>query len=282
MLLALSIIFVGPLELTRRQKVLVWDDEIELPEEAMQEIEAADPDANLPSPRMSISSVPIPRRTRSQSSGGEFPPPIRRTSTDASGLPRPVPFVAKFQRIHPGTTGVTVLEHLERLDQVEASLQRLGIDEEVEVDVGEAIQPRPLPISRHSSSSHRDAPGASPSSAPNPTSPFSPPGSPLATVPEVASSASSILEEDLVAMSKSASHVEGLMRPFGHDRHESTGSANIDWIQQPNESTKRNVIVEVSQSEICFSSSVPQSHSIATGDGQQETSLFLLVDLVSL
>jgi hypothetical protein len=240
----------GPLELTRRQKVLVWDDEIEVHEDIIQETAVVDPPAGTtpPSPRMSISSVPTPRRIRSQSTGGEFPPPMRRTSTDASGLPRPVPFVAKFQRIHPGTTGVTVLEHLERLDAVEASLQRLGADE-VEVDVGEAIQPKPLPISRSGSGGHREAPGASSSSAPNPTSPFSPPGSPLPTVPEVASSeASSIAEEDLAAMSKSTSHVEGLRRSFGHDRYESIGNSHIDWIQQANESenTKRNVIVEAS------------------------------------
>lgn len=231
----------GPLELTRRQKVLVWDDEVEVQEEVIHDPET-DVEANLPSPRLSVNSVPIPQRPRSRSSTGEFPPPMRRTSTDASGLPRPVPFVAKFQRIHPGTTGVTVLEHLERLDAVEASLQRLGVDEE-EVDVGEAIQPRSLPIN---SGSHRDIFGASPSSAPNVTSPFSPPGSPLPTVPEVASSANSILEEDLAAMSKSTSHVEGLRRSLGHDRRESAGTSNIDWIQPPSESNKRTVIVEVS------------------------------------
>ncbi|KAF5355032.1 hypothetical protein D9756_005261 [Leucocoprinus leucothites] len=238
----------GPLELTRRQKVLVWDDEIEMHEDLLQETEAnidtgTDTDTSPPSPRISINSVPAPRRTRSQSSGGEFPPPIRRTSTDASGLPRPVPFVAKFQRIHPGTTGVTVLEHLERLDAVEASLQRLGVDE-VEVDVGEAIRPKPLPVSRTNSGGYSEVPGASSSSAPNPTSPFSPPGSPLPTVPEVASSASSIAEEDLVAMSKSTSHVEGLRRSFGHERQESAGTVPIDWIQQANESAKRDVIIE--------------------------------------
>lgn len=239
----------GPLELTRRQKVLVWDDEIEVLEDMMPDPdpEAVDTDTNLPSPKISISSVPTPRRTRSQSaSGGEFPPPMRRTSTDASGLPRPVPFVAKFQRIHPGTTGVTVLEHLERLDAVEASLQRLGVDEELEVDVGEAVQPRSLPAPRSSSSSQRDMPGASSSSVPIGTSPFSPPGSPLPTVPEVASSASSISEEDLVALSKSTSHVEGLRRPFGHDEPEGAGTTSIDWIQQGNDGTKKTVIVEVS------------------------------------
>lgn len=247
---------IGPLELTRRQKVLVWDDEIEVPEETVHEAETVDADARIPSPRMSISSVPIPRRTRSQSSAGEFPPPIRRTSTDASGLPRPVPFVAKFQRIHPGTTGVTVLEHLERLDAVEASLQRLGVDEEEE-DVGEAIQPRPLPISRPSGGSNQEIPGASSSSGPNVTSPFSPPGSPLPTVPEVASSASSISEEDLVAMSKSTSHVEGLRRSLGHDRYEGMGASNIDWIQQPSENAKRTVVIEVSLSHPKLRSAAP-------------------------
>ncbi|KAF7782539.1 hypothetical protein Agabi119p4_1915 [Agaricus bisporus var. burnettii] len=232
----------GPLELTRRQKVLVWDDEVEVQEEVVHDTET-DVEANLPSPRMSVNSVPIIQRPRSRSSTGDFPPPMRRTSTDASGLPRPVPFVAKFQKIHPGTTGVTVLEHLERLDAVEASLQRLGVDEE-EVDVGEAIQPRSLPISQSNSGSHRDMFGVAPSSAPNVTSPFSPPGSPLPTVPEVASSANSILEEDLAAMSKSTSHVEGLGRSFGHERLESIATSNIDWIQPPSENTKKTVIIE--------------------------------------
>jgi len=236
--------------LTRRQKVLVWDDEIEVPQDLLQETEAPadsaqDGNNGPPSPRISINSVPIPRKTRSQSSGGEFPPPMRRTSTDASGLPRPVPFAAKFQRIHPGTTGVTVLEHLERLDAVEASLQRLGADE-VEEDVGEAIQSKNLPLMGANSSGNRDLPGASSSSVPNASSPFSPPGSPLPVVLEVASSASSIAEVDLVTMSKSTSHVEGIRRSSGHDRQESGDPSHIDWIQQTGENTKRDVIVEVS------------------------------------
>jgi len=245
-----KLFITGPLELTRRQKVLVWDDEIEVPEDLLQETEAPTELAEAgengpPSPRISINSVPVPRRTRSQSSRGEFPPPMQRTSTDASGLPRPVPFAAKFQRIHPGTTGVTVLEHLERLDAVEASLQRLGVDE-VEVDVGEAIQPKHLPLVRASSSGNRDLPDVSLGSAPNSSSPFSPPSIPLSAVPEVASSASSITEEDLVAMSKSTSHVEGIRRSFGHERQENGDPFHIDWIQQTGENTRRDVIVEVS------------------------------------
>jgi phosphatidylinositol 4-kinase type 2 len=186
------------------------------------------------SPKASIISVPLPRRTRSQSSGSEFPPPIRRTSTEAS---RPVPFAAKFQRVHPGTTGVTVLEHLERLDAVEASLQRLGVDDqEEEVDVGVAPLPNPVqaPAIAHASSSNTV------------TSPFSPPGSPLATVHEVSSSASSIAEEDLAAMSKSTSYVEGLSSHSG--RRASVGGRGIDWMHSGDASQKRTVIVEVGTS----------------------------------
>jgi len=196
----------------------VWDDELEIPEETIQEL------PNGPASPQSTNTVPLPRRARSQSSG-EFPPPMRRTSTDASGVPRPVPFSAKFQRVHPGTTGVTVLEHLERLDAVEASLQRLGVDEAEEVDVGDATTKAGISPRRQS--------------APNvQTSPFSPPGSPLPTVHEVSSSRSSIAEEDLVALSKSTSHVEG----FGQQGMVS--STGIEWIQTTDPPAKRTVIVE--------------------------------------
>ncbi|KAG2015534.1 phosphatidyl inositol kinase [Coprinopsis cinerea AmutBmut pab1-1] len=226
---SIRLIFLsGPLELTRRIKVLVWDEEVEVAEldNAANEVPA--------SPTMSISSVPIPKRSRSQSYG-EFPPPMRRTSTDASGAPRPVPFAAKFQRIHPGTTGVTVLEHLERLDAVEASLQRLGVDEE-EVDMGVASAPLPSRPSHQRSLS-----GLGPS-------PFSPPGSPLATVPEGSgstsrrSSTSSIDEEDLVAMSKSTSHVEGGY-PFSRNIG-TISTAGLEWISPEDEPAKRTMIAE--------------------------------------
>ena len=211
----------GPLELTRRTKVLVWDDELEIPEETIQEL------PNGPASPQSMNTVPLPRRARSQSSG-EFPPPMRRTSTDASGVPRPVPFAAKFQRVHPGTTGVTVLEHLERLDAVEASLQRLGVDETEEVDVGDATTKTGISPRRQSVSNVQ-------------TSPFSPPGSPLPTVHEVSSSRSSIDEEDLVALSKSTSHVEGLY-PVEQGMASTSG---IEWIQTADPPAKRTVVVEV-------------------------------------
>ncbi|KAK7057197.1 phosphatidylinositol 3 and 4-kinase-domain-containing protein [Favolaschia claudopus] len=218
----------GPLELTRRSKVLVWDDEIEMAEEDLED--------RLPSPRMSISSVPLPRRTRSQSSGSDFPPPIHRTSTDASGVPRPVPFAAKFKRVHPGTKGIDVLEHLERLDAVEASLQRLGVEEDQyddeEVDVGESSSSKPIQVPRSQATTPPD-------SFPVPTSPFSPPGSPpLPTVHEVPSATSSDAEEEDVAMlSKSVSHVQDR-----HQRWASSGAPDAEWMG--GDTPKQTVIVE--------------------------------------
>ena len=187
------------------------------------------------SPQPSVSSVPIPRR---RSSASDFLPPMRRVSTDST---RPVPFAAKFQRVHPGTTGVTVLKHLERLDAVEASLSMLGpqdsVPEEEEVDVGEAAG-----IAINTPSVNGDATKAQPS-------PFSPPGSPLATVHEVASSAASIAEEDLAAMSKSTSHVESSsssnFRWSSHNRP-SDRIQQVDWLPgEEAQPPKRTVIVEV-------------------------------------
>ncbi|KAJ6593892.1 phosphatidylinositol 3 and 4-kinase-domain-containing protein [Mycena capillaripes] len=216
----------GPLELTRRSKVLVWDDEIEIAEEDLEERPEL-------SPRLSISSVPLPRRTRSQSSGSDFPPPMHRMSSDASGVPRPVPFAAKFKRVHPGTKGIDVLEHLERLDQVEASLQRLGVEDfdDEEVDVGESSSTKPIQVPKNRA--------ASPSSA-MATSPFSPPGSPpLPTVLEVPSATSSDDEEEDVAMlSKSLSQVEG------HHRWASQATPGAEWISSGGPTAKRTVIVE--------------------------------------
>ncbi|KAJ3536471.1 hypothetical protein NM688_g6831 [Phlebia brevispora] len=135
----------GPLELTRRQKVLVWDDEIELTEDDTQVIYDG-PGSSRMSPRSphipSAHTSPIlDRRTKRSHSVSDFPPPpMRRVSSEFTGAMRPVSFSAKFSRVHPATTGVTVLEHMERLDAVEASLKRIGIEEsavdEEEEDVG--------------------------------------------------------------------------------------------------------------------------------------------------
>ena len=77
------------------------------------------------------------RRLRSHSTGGqgEFPParsPLRRSSSEVT---RPVPFSTKTFRggIAGAATGVSVLEHLEKLDEVENGLNRaVGADEVTE------------------------------------------------------------------------------------------------------------------------------------------------------
>ncbi|EEB99205.1 hypothetical protein MPER_01161 [Moniliophthora perniciosa FA553] len=172
---------------------------------------------------------------------------MRRTSTDA----RPVPFATKFQRIHPGTTGVTMLEHLERLDAVEAKLQRLTIHEEteeVEVDVGEARSVPVKAVAGAALAEGENESGPTPSGSVTitaaPTSPFSPPGSPtLATLPE--DDASSVAEEDLVTLSKSTSHVEG--PSLRHTRWASdVNQRGIDWLpEEPDTPMLRTAIVEV-------------------------------------
>lgn len=137
----------GPLELTRRVKVLVWDEEIEVAEDFNSadilnpiSADAAGPPrpAARPSgPPSASGSRPPGRRVRSASGGAAgldnfpFPPPIHRTSTDITGVARPVPFASKVSRVYPGATGVSVLEHMEKLDKVEAGLKRLGVEEEV-------------------------------------------------------------------------------------------------------------------------------------------------------
>ncbi|CAL1707082.1 unnamed protein product [Somion occarium] len=228
----------GPLELTRRTKVLVWDDEIDLTDE------------NIPSlleegPTSSPVNVPLPREPRRQrsQSASDFPPPMRRVSTEFTGVSRPVSFSAKFPRVHPATTGVTVLEHMERLDAVEAGLKRLGIEESVledeEMDVGESSQPKPA-VQPDS-----ELP-AETSSVPAPSLLSSPPPV-LERLPSVPEDAQSITEEDLVAMSKSMSHMES--PPPMHARyasHGQDGRNNLDWMQIDalESPKKRTVIVE--------------------------------------
>ncbi|KAI6113239.1 phosphatidylinositol 3 and 4-kinase-domain-containing protein [Pisolithus croceorrhizus] len=235
----------GPLELTRRTRALVWDDEVEMPEEAPR-LPSVGP---LSSPRPSVNTVPLPQRVRSRSYSSEFSPRLRRRSAEAN---RPVPFSAKFQKVHPGTTGVTVLEHLERLDAVEAGLQKLGVgeplmEEEEEVDVGEfSVSHRPT-LSIRTEVSSRVPQDMSVAQQ------FTPSGSPerLTSVPEDHTLSNSVTEEDLAIMSRSTSHVEP---PFSaHTRWKShTGSSrhqqdrSLDWMNfDDTEQPKRTVIVEV-------------------------------------
>jgi phosphatidylinositol 4-kinase type 2 len=250
-------VWPGPLELTRRTRALVWDDELELDEDAISQILH---DSHSVSPQASINTLPLPgkallhKRPRSQSGSSDFPPPIRRATSDQAGSVRPVPFSAKFQRVHPGTTGVTVLEHMERLDAVEASLERLVVDdavEEIEEDVGESsTAPRSIATARglalpettlHASGS---APAPSRAGAPE-----------LAPVPEADSPTPSTLieehEEDVVALSKSLSHLD--TGPLSAGRHHGRGTSShsaqtarrtLDWMHDES-ARKRTVIAEV-------------------------------------
>ena len=145
-----------------------------------------------------------------------------------------------------------MLEHLERLDAVEAGLQRLGVDEPLmevdEVDVGESSYLRPQALLIRTEGPHEAPQDVSASQQ------FTPPGSPggLTSVPEDCSLANSATEEDLAAMSKSMSHVESPF-PFSHTRCKShVGSSgkqpnrNLDWMDfDENEQRKRTVVVEV-------------------------------------
>jgi phosphatidylinositol 4-kinase type 2 len=246
---------LGPLELTRRTKALVWDDGLELDEDSISQILQ---NSHNVSPQPSINTLPLPgklatsRRSRSQSSGSDFPPPIRRVSSDQPGAMRPVPFSAKFQRVHPGTTGVTVLEHLERLDAVEASLERLAVEnatEEIEEDVAEySSGPRPITVASRLPLSENALPSSS--SAPSRA------GAPeLAPVPEAESPTPSTLleeheeEEDVVALSKSLSHLDtgpmsaGLQHVRGASSH-SAQAANrtLDWMHE--EPVKKRVVIQ--------------------------------------
>lgn len=164
-----------------------------------------------------------------------------------------MPFSAKFQKVHPSTKGVTVLEHLERLDAAEAGLQRLGVEEplmeEDEVDVGECSFTRPEVITTMADEVD-EVEGTQDMSA---SQQLSPPGSPLTSIPEDVSLGNSVTEEDLAMMSKSMSHVDP---PAHHGRWNGQGEPgqqqqqqldrNLDWMDlEDGDQRKRTVIVEV-------------------------------------
>lgn len=274
-------------------------------EDMFRDVEAANgpvpPQQHIPaiSPHASIASMPPlpthPRRTRSHSVSG-FPPPIRRTSTDMRGISRPVSFSAKFQRVHPATTGVTVLEHMERLDAVEAGLKRLGVDEdvvvddeervtEVEVDVGESssapataqarnaalLGPVSAPATFSSPAVSRESSVSEVGAGPSLLSPASQTER-LPVVPETedvdsvneepegaeeADLSVSFAEEDLVALSKSTSHIE-VPHSALHARFTTQGAIQeepgLEWIHNdPADSPKtKMVIVEVRFAKTVF------------------------------
>ncbi|KAI0277425.1 hypothetical protein BGY98DRAFT_1089954 [Russula aff. rugulosa BPL654] len=223
---------VSPLELTRRTKALVWNDELELDEDTISQIHHS---SQSTSPQPSINTLPLP---------GHSPQTGAHVARQPGSM-RPVPFSAKFQRVHPGTTGVTVLEHLERLDAVEASLERLAVEdetEEIEEDVGESSS-TPRPIAPASLLTLSESALIASSSAPSRAG-----ASELAPVPEVDSPTPSTVieehEEDVVALSKSLSHLE--TGNLHHGRGLSSQSAQgahrtLDWMQD--EPVKKRVVI---------------------------------------
>ena len=241
---------------------MVWDDKLEIADDSATVEAIAGPLSG------SIASLPprvtSPSHQRVRSSASEFPPPrMRRMSTDNSGFQRPVPFSAKFQRVHPGTTGVTVLEHMERLDKVEASLDRLaGGEDEAEVDeqeqdVGDLARPT-VPVMALLSPPEAIS---GPSSAP--TAPFAGPSPSLAPVLEVNSSSDHSDdvdappdedeedEEDVAALSKSLSHLDHIAhgrwtRQSGIEQR--SAGLGLEWMASQDSETprKKTVIVEVS------------------------------------
>lgn len=256
--------YTGPLELTRRQKVLVWDDEISLTDDNMPAILQGPGISRMPprSPRTPLSAVgPGPISTppatssarRRHSVTSDFPPPMRRVSSEHA---RPVSFSAKFSRVHPATTGVTVLEHMERLDAVEAGLKRLGVEEDAddadeEVDVG-TLRPKakrrqgPPPEHGAAEAEADTAPLLSPAAQ----------SERLPAVQEVDSGAvtddaASVAEEDLVAMSKSMPHLE--TTPTTSRWTSPTQMPNLDWmdINGAQSPKGRVVIAEVSTASLC-------------------------------
>lgn len=221
----------------------MWDDEIEVSDDSTPAILNGPAHQHPQSPRASVSTIPSPVETRARRSQSvtDFPPPMRRVSTDFTGAPRPVSFSAKFSRVHPATTGVTVLEHMERLDAVEAGLKRLGVDEEAaeeeETDVG-TVRTKSAKRQQSLDSSVELVMSPSERSERLP---------PVQEDEGADGDAASITEEDLVAMSKSMPQLESPIPIAG--RWTSTDErSNLDWMDVDGGSNakKRLVIAEVS------------------------------------
>ncbi|KAG8683286.1 phosphatidyl inositol kinase [Ceratobasidium sp. 394] len=134
----------GPLELTRRIKVLVWDEEVEVVNETTTDTDDghAIPTPSRPRPN-SLAQTPqaprkiispifhLPRRQRSRSIS-DFPPPRPRA---------PVPFSRAMGGAHAGTSGVAALAQLERLDEVSGGKDEALAAEEAGVATTEVFSP---------------------------------------------------------------------------------------------------------------------------------------------
>ncbi|KAG8710745.1 phosphatidyl inositol kinase [Ceratobasidium sp. 395] len=133
----------GPLELTRRIKVLVWDDEVEIVNETTDTDDSANPTSPRPRPNSSAQtpqaprkiispiSFHLPRRQRSRSIS-DFPPPRPRA---------PVPFSRAIGTAQSGASGVAVLAQLERLDEVSGGKDDAVAAEEAGAASAEVFSP---------------------------------------------------------------------------------------------------------------------------------------------
>lgn len=186
-----------------------------------------------------------------------------------------MPFASKLPRVHPGTSGVTVLEHMERVDAVEAGLRRLAVEECViveeeeeliaagavagaeeapeEVDVGVSASPAQRPSTILEATDEDAGAGGEGSLTPGRHSPLLSPISDTAVQSGLDSLTSSMTEEDLVAMSRSASALDPNATPmhmrFGSQDPSAGPSAlgqTLDWIREETaEQRKRIMISEV-------------------------------------
>jgi len=263
---------------------LVWDDEVESTHEMFKAEDEdhhendnpfQDPEDRPSSPHASINTMPLPaptpRLSLTRPRQQKFVSAPSRRSRDFVNFTRPVSFSTTYSKVHPGTTGVAVLEQMERLDAVEASLKKLGggvggdssgnPDREEDV-VESATSPRtrnnrssapisgPGQISRSSSShthTHSNDDGVSPMMTASFSGPFSPGGisDGLPAVVEEAppSNASEVGDEDLTQMSKSMSYMDG--RPSFHSRWMSQDGnrPRLDWIIDEGETPKPKMVI---------------------------------------
>jgi phosphatidylinositol 4-kinase type 2 len=161
---------------------------------------------------------------------------MRRSTTDSAAGPgtRPVPFANKFQKINPGASGVTVLEHMERLDEVERGLKKLGmeeVEEEEEEDVGMTARDRAQEARSSDLMGHNLSDAESDQ--------------------QVEALASSTISAPMLSDYASDPEAYGTQGRRSHDRAASDhgGRRSLDWLSPrrgPESSTKkRMVIVEV-------------------------------------
>ena len=210
--------------------------------------------------------APTPRLSFTRPRQQKFASGPPRRSGDFVRFARPVSFSTAYSKVHPGTTGVAVLEQMERLDAVEASLKKLGGgvggddsgNPDREEDVAESATSPKTRNSRpsaaisasgrisRSSSSHTHTysgdDGVSPIMTASFSGPFSPggvsDGLPAVVEEAPSSNASEVDDEDLAQMSKSMSYVDA--RPSLHSRWRSQDEnrPRLDWIIDGGETPK--------------------------------------------